>query len=192
MQSPPLLDIPSLVVRDHPRTQNQRQNTPKPAKGGRRRQRWDILRSILIPEDITTHHTHEIRHRHSDTRQHHTTVLVSDVVIVPDIENYAGSGRAPGHCIHRIISDSPSDESCLGGRQESGVWRTLAVQRSRAIMPEHMRQEKLTHETCEVSNVKFSFDIDGDVDDEANESEEKAEGNEREAEAGEVRSESQD
>jgi hypothetical protein len=55
-----------------------------------------------------------------------------------------------------------------------------------------MPQEKLTHETGEVSDIELGFDIDGDVNNEANESEKKAEGNEREAEASEIRSESQD
>jgi hypothetical protein len=92
-----LLNIPPLIIRNHPRTQHQRQDTPQPAKGRRRRERLDILRCVLVAEDIAAHDAHEVRNGDADRGEHDAAVLVGDVVVVPHVEDDRRGGRAPRH-----------------------------------------------------------------------------------------------
>lgn len=97
LQLPPLLNIPPLIIRNHPRAQHQRQDTPQPAKGRRRRERRDILGCVLVAEDIAAHDAHEVRDGDADGGEHDAAVLVGDVVVVPHVEDDGGGGRAPRH-----------------------------------------------------------------------------------------------
>jgi hypothetical protein len=97
MHLPPLFNISPLIIRNHPRAQYQRQDTPQPAKRRRCRKRRDILGCVLVAEDIAANDAHEVRDGDTDRGEHDTAVLVGDVVVVPHVKDDGRGGRAPRH-----------------------------------------------------------------------------------------------
>ena len=104
-----------MIIHNHPPTQQQRQHKPTRPKRRRRNQRRQILRRILIQKDITTHHAHEIRNRHPHGRQHDPTIFIGNVIVVPDVEDDARGGSAPGHHEAGEVSNVEIAEDVDGG-----------------------------------------------------------------------------
>lgn len=92
-----LSQIPPPIIPHHPRPQPQRQQNPHTPKPRRRGQRRNIIRSVLRPKNITTHHPHHIRHGNSNTRQQHPPRFVCNVIIIPHVQNNTRSRCAPRH-----------------------------------------------------------------------------------------------
>lgn len=85
------------IIHPHSGPEQTRQHRSRGSEHAHRDERRQVLRSVLLAEDVAAHEAHQVRQGDPDAGQEHAATLVRDVVVVPRAHQHRRRRRAPGH-----------------------------------------------------------------------------------------------